>query len=445
MSYYSVNLPSYTIGEGCYKEIPHTTRFYGKTAVVIGGKIAMSKAKDKILEGIKDSDVEILDFIWYGGDSTYENGNALIDMDVVKKADMIFAVGGGRACDTCKYVANEMDKPLFCFPTVASNCASVTAISVIYNPDGSFREYYYPKNANHTFIESSIIADSPEELLWAGIGDALSKECEAVFASKEDELSHTPMMGVQLSKICTTPLVEYGKKALDDLRANKVSYELEQVALDIIISTGLVSNMVSAAPKYYYNSSLAHCVYYGSTVTKGGEKHLHGEIVSLGVLCLLTFGKEYEERERIAKFNLSMGLPVCFEDIEITEDDFDAMAEKAMELIGGNIRCFLKLAGTDFQPDFRGKILLLEAMGGGVPQMVTFLSQLKMMHAFEQINGILLGTFSQMERDQLTPDMPQLVRQFAGPDLAIARTLYIGHGTDAHAAVIGRFYQISSD
>ena len=65
-------------------------------------------------------------------------------------------------------------------------------------------------------------------------------------------------------------------------------------------------------------------------------------------------------------------------------------------MIGGNIRCFLKLAGTDFQPDFRGKILLLEAMGGGVPQMVTFLSQLKMMHAFEQINGILLGTFSQM-------------------------------------------------
>ena len=64
-------------------------------------------------------------------------------------------------------------------------------------------------------------------------------------------------------------------------------------------------------------------------------------------------------------------------------------------------------------------------MGGGVPQMVTFLSQLKMMHAFEQINGILLGTFSQMERDQLTPDMPQLVRQAAGPDLPIAKTPYI--------------------
>ena len=39
----------------------------------------------------------------------------------------------------------------------------------------------------------------------------------------------------------------------------------------------------------------------------------------------------------------------------------------------------------------------------------------------------------------------QLVRQAAGPDLPIARTPYIGHGTDAHAAVIGKFYQISSD
>lgn len=45
MSYYSVNLPSYTIGEGCYKEIPHTTRFYGKTAVVIGERSRCLKQK----------------------------------------------------------------------------------------------------------------------------------------------------------------------------------------------------------------------------------------------------------------------------------------------------------------------------------------------------------------------------------------------------------------
>lgn len=325
---YSVYLPNYSIGEDCYKEIPAVARRYGKKAVVIGGKTAMSKAKQALLDGLKESDMEITDFIWYGGDSSYENGDALIADKTVQDADIIFGVGGGRACDTCKYVANELQKPLFTFPTVASNCASVTAICVIYNADGSFKEYYYPKLADHTFINTAIIADSPYKLLWAGIGDALSKECEAVFSSKDDTLSHTPLMGVQLSKVCTRPLLDYGKEALASLKAHKVSDALMQVTLDIIISTGIVSNMTTHIPDYYYNSSLAHCVYYGATVTHGGHAHLHGEVVSLGVLCLLTYEKQFELRDQIMRFNAETGLPVCFDDIDVTEDEFDVMADK---------------------------------------------------------------------------------------------------------------------
>ncbi|MDO4265841.1 MAG: iron-containing alcohol dehydrogenase family protein [Eubacteriales bacterium] len=330
MGYYSVSLPNYTVGEGCYKEIPHKARFLGKKAVVIGGKTAMEKAKDKLLEGIAGSDMSITDFIWFGGNSTYENGDALIAMDAVKNAEIIFGVGGGRACDTAKYVADKLDKPLFSFPTIASNCAAVTAISVMYNPDGSLNNYYFPKIADHTFIETSIIADSPEELLWAGIGDALSKECEAVFGSSEDELSHTPMMGVTISHVCTAPLLKYGKKALEDIRAKKVSYELEQIALDIIISTGLVSNLVTALPDYYYNSCLAHCFYNGFTLTPAGEKHLHGEVVSFGTLVQLNYAGEKELLEEVTKFNLSVGLPVCLDDVEVTEPDLETIADRAM-------------------------------------------------------------------------------------------------------------------
>lgn len=338
MSHYNMYLPSYSIGSDCYSEIPQVTRQYGKTAVVIGGKTAMAKAHDALLKGIENSQVSITDFVWFGGDSTYENGNMLMENDAVKKADMIFAVGGGRACDTAKYVANEMDKPLFCFPTVASNCASVTAICVMYNPDGSFRDYYYPKLSKHTFINSDIIADSPAELLWAGIGDALSKECEAVFSSKGAELDHTPLMGVQLSHVCTEPLLRYGAKALEACKAKKASHELEQVTLDIIISTGLVSNMTSHIPDYYYNSSLAHCVYYGATITRNGHRHLHGEIVSLGVLCLLTYDKKYKERDAIMAFNASIGLPVCFDDVEIEKSEFEAMSQKVLGSTEWNYR-----------------------------------------------------------------------------------------------------------
>ena len=330
MKHYNVCLPNYSIGVDCYKEIGYYSRYYGKKVVVIGGKTAMSKIKDALLEGIKDSKIEILDFIWYGGDSTYENGDLLISNETVKKADIIFGVGGGRACDTCKYVANELDKPLFTFPTVGSNCAAVTAISVMYHADGSFKDYYYPKLAEHTFINTQIIVNSPYELLWAEIGDALSKECEAVFSSQNANLSHTPLMGVQLSKICTEPLLCYGEEALSSCKKGQVSKAFEEVILDIIISTGLVSNMTTQIPDYYYNSSLAHCVYYGATVTKEGHNHLHGEIVALGVLCLLTYEGKIEQRNRVMEFNYRIGLPISFDDINIQEEEFDRMIEKAV-------------------------------------------------------------------------------------------------------------------
>ncbi len=325
---YTVCLPSYSIGPDCYREIPYITRYFGTKAVIIGGKTAMEKAKPYFTSALKDTKVQILDYIWYGGDSSYENGDALIENQTVQNADMLFAVGGGRACDTVKYVADKLDKPLFTFPTVASNCAAVTAITVMYNADGTFKDYYYPKLANHCFINSAIIADSPRSLLWAGIGDALSKECEAVFSSQDDTLSHTPLMGKQVSRICTDPLVENGAAALQSIEKNQPSYALDQVTLDIIISTGIVSNLMTTKDDYYYNSTIAHCVYYGATVTEKGHAHLHGEVVSLGVLCLLQYAKDTAQLERLMKFNASIGLPVCFDDIEIGEDEFEKMADK---------------------------------------------------------------------------------------------------------------------
>ena len=328
---YSLRLPSYSVGVDCYKEIPYYARRFGNKAVVIGGKTAMEKAKKALIEGIEGSDMEILDFIWYGGDSTYENGNMLIENETVKKADIIFAVGGGRACDTCKYIADVMDKPLFTFPTLASNCAAVTAVCVMYNPDGTFKDYYYPKLADHSFLNIAVIASSPEQLLWAGIGDALSKECEVMTSSEKQKLSHTPLMGRQLSGICTQPLLENGKQSLEDIKKNIASKSLEEVALDIIISTGIVSNLTTTEDDCYFNSSIAHCIYYGATITKNGHKHLHGEIVALGVLFLYQYTHQYDMYNKVAEFNYSVGLPVCFDDIEVTEDEFEAMCDKVID------------------------------------------------------------------------------------------------------------------
>ena len=106
-------------------------------------------------------------------------------------------------------------------------------------------------------------------------------------------------------------------------------------------------------------------------------------------------------------------------------------------VIGGNIRCLLKLAGTEYWPDMTGKILLLEAYNGGVPQMATYLNQLKQMGIFQKISGILLGTFTAMERDSVVPGIVELVKLYAGSEIPIACTPDIGHGNDAKAIWIG--------
>lgn len=112
-------------------------------------------------------------------------------------------------------------------------------------------------------------------------------------------------------------------------------------------------------------------------------------------------------------------------------------------LIGGNIRCLLKLAGTEYWPEMNGKILLLEAMSGDVPKMVTALNQLKQMGVFKQIKGILLGTFTEMESEEYQPTIEELVKECVGPDMPIAKTYEIGHGIDSKAVEIGKEIYLS--
>ena len=109
-------------------------------------------------------------------------------------------------------------------------------------------------------------------------------------------------------------------------------------------------------------------------------------------------------------------------------------------VLGGNIRCLLKLAGTEYWPDFTNKILLLESLSGRVAKMETYLCQLQQLGVFNQINGILLGTFTEMEENKCKPDIVDLVMGIVGIDIPIVRTSEIGHGIDSKAIVIGKEY-----
>lgn len=111
-------------------------------------------------------------------------------------------------------------------------------------------------------------------------------------------------------------------------------------------------------------------------------------------------------------------------------------------IVGGNIRCFLKLAGTEYFPDLEGKILLLEACGGEMPQMITYFSQLAQLGAFHKVSGILLGTFTELEAAGLEKKLERMALEFT-EELPVAKTFEIGHGADSKCCMIGRKYSLS--
>ena len=328
MNFQETLFPGYTIGEDAYQNISAVCAPFGKKAAIIGGKHALAAAEEKIRRAVEGSGIEITGAYWYGGEASVENIAML--QPQVEEADMLFAVGGGKAIDTVKVLAHMTHRPFFTFPTIASTCASCTSLGILYHPDGSLREYSFSKiPPNHIFIDPQIIADAPVKYLWAGMGDTMAKHFECTTSSRGDVPSHSDAMGIALSSMCAEPILRWGQKAMEDCKAHQVTYELTEIILSIIVSTGLVSNFVQVD----YTTGLAHAIYNGFTILPSTEEHhhLHGEVVSYGILAMLTIDKKYEERDKVLAFNRSIGLPTRLSDIHAKPEDLPAVAEKALQ------------------------------------------------------------------------------------------------------------------
>jgi muramoyltetrapeptide carboxypeptidase len=107
-------------------------------------------------------------------------------------------------------------------------------------------------------------------------------------------------------------------------------------------------------------------------------------------------------------------------------------------VVGGNLRCLLKLAGTKYIPDFEDKIIFLESLGGDVPKIFTYLTQYKQIGVFKQVKGIILGSYTEMEREKYSPDVAEIIKEIVdNSHMPIAKTSEIGHGKDSKCIIIG--------
>lgn len=335
---YDIYLPDYSIGPDVFAQIDRICRPYGTKAVAVGGKTAFSVVKEKMLKALSDTDasVTVLNFLWYGGEASYENVARLQEHPAVKEADMIFAIGGGKATDTAKALGFVLQKPVFTFPTIASNCSACTSVSIMYRPDGTFyKPFFFEKPPAHAFIDTEIIASSPKRYLWAGLGDTYAKYFESFISSRDEETPHYVALGVAASRMCYQPIMKYGEAALREMEQGLCAAgpELEQAVLSVIVSTAVASILLTTDHIIDYNTGLAHAIFYALTSFPQIEKnHLHGEVVAYGVLVLLLVDRNEEDFKRVYEFNRSVGLPVRLSDIEIDGSDLEKVADMAAQM-----------------------------------------------------------------------------------------------------------------
>lgn len=72
--------------------------------------------------------------------------------------------------------------------------------------------------------------------------------------------------------------------------------------------------------------------------------------------------------------------------------------ENHLEAFGGNIRCFLKLAGTSFWPqEIVGRRLYLEASSGSLERIQSLMVQLSQLINLDDLGEICLGQFNELD------------------------------------------------
>ena len=115
------------------------------------------------------------------------------------------------------------------------------------------------------------------------------------------------------------------------------------------------------------------------------------------------------------------------------------------EVIGGNIRCFLKLAGTRYFPEVENKVLFIEGLGTSIEGLVTHLAQLKQIGVFDKISGLLIGTFTKIEKEISVEELFELIQEYIPSSLAVAKTQEVGHAKNSKALKIGEKIYIKNE
>lgn len=309
---------------------------YNNILVIHGDKSLLS-IKNEFFKTLKDKNFHL---VHYGNECCHSIVNSTLDNLNDNTYDLILGIGGGKSIDASKVVMDKLNIPLFTIPTIASTCAAVSYISVMYEENHVFQELYFLKRPPHkTFINLDTLIAAPKKYLWAGIGDTLAKYYEMNLKARGKRLNFNTTMGEKLSHLCKETMLNYGKHALS---TSIVDSDFKEVAGVILVTTGIVSNLID----FKYNGALAHAIFDALTkIKRVEEEHLHGEVVAFGILIQLQLEGNHKELNNLLNFYKEINLPTTLKEIVVKNE----YLEKKEEIID---KILNSIAGSEIPLNF---------------------------------------------------------------------------------------------
>lgn len=294
----------YICQTGCLQELSsHLEARNMKTVLIVHGEHSFKAA-----EAYWPADIEAQCLYEpYNGECSPAEIGRITKLALQQQADAIIGIGGGKVLDLAKSSGHKAGKPVILIPTLASNCAAWTPISVIYGDSGEFIRFEaLPAAASLVLIEPNLLLQSPVEYFIAGIGDTLAKWYEA---NVQLEAIRDKPLALECSyfaaRLCRDILLRHSEQAVTDMLAGRLTEEWLKAAETIIMAGGMVGGFGDK----YGRIVGAHSIHNGLTVLEETHHLLHGSKVAYGVLVQLYLEGKLEQIEELLPFYRSIHLP----------------------------------------------------------------------------------------------------------------------------------------
>lgn len=316
----------------------------GRRAWILAGTTALSATGGVLLDSLNKNGVHY-EVLVYDGYCTEEDIDAHVELARAARSEVLIGIGGGKILDTIKAVGDKLKLPVVTVPTIAATCAAWSALSVVYNRQGTqLRGIVLDRSPVAVLADTEILAAAPPRYLAAGIADTIVKWYEAApnIGSGPDSIHRRA--GLQTAKLALDILEELSLDAYLAAGSGKVTDAIIEVTNAIIFLAGQAGSLTGGKPR----AAIAHAI--NNSLTRQHETHirLHGEKVAFGlVVQLFLEGYSQTKIDTLARLLHALGQPLTLTQLGFT----GKLAEKAALVAKGVVLPEEAVALLPFQVD----------------------------------------------------------------------------------------------